>query len=212
MDITIIRIEPETQSIAKLRMRCGKNAVPEVRRILRATRTQRIGSHELVEIEEKRLYRKEPHPRLIGVKVDVDAGPTPLVAAGVLNADEAIAKWHLKGCEQHAGIGLLFGKGIGGGMVDVPVDVAWVRARIVWLPGESLVGLQERAADLLPSLPAEITDALRNVEGDAEGGFWLPADVEAIYPAFIRLGLGDEATKGQRLTRLGTAARELVAA
>ncbi|MDC7810527.1 hypothetical protein [Sphingomonas koreensis] len=212
MDITIIRIDPDNQAIAKMRMRCGRNAVPEVRRILRAGRAQKIGSHELVNIEEKRLFRKEPHPKLIGVSVDVDAGPTPLVAAGVLNADEAIAKWHLKGCEDHAGIGLLFGKGIGGGMVDVPVNVAWVRSRIVWLPGESLEGLQERAEALLPSLPEEVTSALRTASGDADDGYWLPADAEEIYPAFIRLGLGDEATKGQRLTRLGTAAREMAVA
>jgi hypothetical protein len=210
MDITIIRIEPETQAIAKMRMRCGKNAVPEVRRILRAGRAQNIGSHQLIDVEEKRLVTKAQHPQFIGMTVDVDAGPTPLVAAGVLNADESIAKWHLKGCEEHAGIGLLFGKGIGGGMVDVPVDVAWVRARIVWTPGETLEGLQERAANLIPSLPDEVLAALRGATGDDEEGLWLGVDLAEIYPAFIRLGLGDEATKGQRLTRLGTAAREMV--
>lgn len=210
MDITIIRIDPEAQAIAKLRMRCGKNAVPEVRRILRASRAQNIGSHPLIDVEEKRLLKKEPHPRLIGIKIDVDAGPTPLVAAGVLNSDEAIAKWRLKGCAEHSGIGLLFGKGVGGGMVDVPVDVDWVRARIVWTEGETLEGLHERAVCLLPSLPDEVSTALRSATGDAEDGFWLAADAFELYPAFIRLGLGDEATNGQRLTRLGTAAREMV--
>lgn len=215
--ITIIRIDPVGRKVAKMLMKCGQNAVSEVRRILRAGRDDKIGWHKLTDIEEVRLTRREPHPELQGLTREVDVGPTPLVAAGKLNTDEAVAKWHLRGCEEHAGIGILFGQGLGGGMVNVPVDVAWINARIVWTDGEDMDSLRERAEALAPGLPDEVIAALRGaVDGGplAEGGsiYWLAADQAEIFPAMIRLGLGDEATNGQRLTRLGAATRELVAA
>ena len=90
----------------------------------------------------------------------------------------------------------------------------WVRQRIVWIAGEDLEALQHRAEELLPMVPAEIRAALVDaVDGgplsEGESAFWAPASAAELFPAMIRLGLGDESTKGQRLTRLGSAVREL---
>lgn len=134
--IIIIRIDPVTRSIAKMKMPCGRDATREVRRILRAEARAQIGWHRLVDIEEKRLTSTVPDMRRAGATIKVDAGPTPLIAAGLLDVADSSSVWRLRGCEDHAGIGILFGQGSGGGMVDVPVDVAWVERRIVWTAGE----------------------------------------------------------------------------
>lgn len=130
--IIIIRIDPATCSIAKMKMPCGRDATRDVRRILRAASGQAIGWHVLLDIEEKRLVSTVPDMKRAGAMINVDAGPTPLVAAGLLEVWEDAPSWRLRGCVSHAGIGILFGRGIGGGMIDVPVDVSWVERRIVW--------------------------------------------------------------------------------
>lgn len=134
--IVIIRIDPAARSVARMRMECGRDATREVRRVLRAKSGQGIGWHRLIDVEEKRLIKFIPDPADSMLKVKIDAGPTPLVAAGLFQLDPDLPGWRLRGCEGHAGIGILFGKGLGGGMVDVPVDVAWVERRIVWTTAE----------------------------------------------------------------------------
>lgn len=110
--ITIIRIDPDNRTIARMTMRAGKNAVPEVRRILRA---KTVGHYELADMAQG------------------DAVSTPLMVAAGTEVSEDMRGWRLKGGVDTAGIGMLFGKGPGGGMVNVPVDPAWVERMIVWL-------------------------------------------------------------------------------
>jgi hypothetical protein len=130
--IVIVRIDPAARSIARMKMACGRDATREVRRILRAASGAAIGWHKLIDVEEKRITSKVPDMLRAGQTIEVDAGPTPLIAAGLLDVDKAAQIWRLRGCETHAGIGILFGQGVGGGMVDVPVDVAWIERRIIW--------------------------------------------------------------------------------
>ena len=112
--ITIIRIDPDKRTIARISFKCGRNAVHEVKRILRA---KTVGHYELT-------------------RVVLSAEEAPLIVAAGLDVDKEQRGWRLKGGENTAGVGMLFGKGPGGGMVDVPVDVAWVERMIVWLDGE----------------------------------------------------------------------------
>lgn len=123
--IIIVRIDPSNRSITRLKMVCKRNAMPEVRRILRAHPGEEIGWHRLLDIEPPD---------------DVLAAPVPLIAAGLIDASEDMLGWRLRGCAGHAGIGILFGQGPGGGMIDVPVDTNWVARRIVWSADEASGG------------------------------------------------------------------------
>lgn len=112
--IQIIRIDPYKRSIAKIKFKCGRNAVPEVKRILRA---QTVGHQELQ-------------------RVLLSGNEAPLIVAAGLDIEKTEPGWRLRGGEVTVGISMLFGKGAGGGMIDVPVDVEWVKRSIVWVEGE----------------------------------------------------------------------------
>lgn len=122
--ITIIRIDPDKRTFARIPFRCGKNAVPEVKRVLRA---KTVGHYELCPIGKIALKPGDP--------VSI-----PLMVAAGLDVEKDQRGWRLKGGSDTAGIGMLFGKGEGGGMVDCPVDVAWVEKMIVWLNAEDVEG------------------------------------------------------------------------
>lgn len=112
-NIAIIRIDPFRKTVARLLMRVSdRHSVREASRICRAPR---VGHHHLLDVE--------------GV---------PLMAAGGLDLDfdENMRGWRLKGSQSTAGYSFLFGRGPSGGMVPVPVDVDWVRQRIVWVEKE----------------------------------------------------------------------------
>lgn len=132
LDIIVIRIDPASRTVVKMKKRFGRDATGAVRQILRGKARAPLGWRTLLDIEEKRLTRTVPDMKNAGAKIEIDAGPTPLVAAGLLEADEGLPTWRLRGTDDHAGIGLLFGQGQGGGMIDVPVSVEWVEKRILW--------------------------------------------------------------------------------
>jgi hypothetical protein len=132
LDIIVIRIDPASRTVVKMKKRFGRDATSEVRRILRGKAKAPLGWRTLLDIEEKRLKSTVPDMKNPGGKIEIDAGPTPLIAAGLLDADEGLPTWRLRGTDDHAGIGLLFGRGNGGGMVDVPVSVEWIEKRILW--------------------------------------------------------------------------------
>lgn len=132
LDIIIIRIDPETRQIARMKARLGRDATGKVRQILRGAAGAKLGWRHILDIEDKRLMSTVPDMKRAGRTITVDAGPTPLIMAGLLDASEELPTWRLRGTEDQAGIGILFGRGVGEGMVDVPVSVEWVKKRIVW--------------------------------------------------------------------------------
>jgi hypothetical protein len=199
--IVIIRLDPLHQTITKLRKEFGRNAMPAVRQVLRAKTSDKIGWHRLIDIDEKRLFKPDGS----------DGGPTSLVAAGFLNVQREQRRWQFRGCDDHAGVGFLFGQGIGGGMVDCPVDLEWVNSRIQWLEGESHAELELRAGDTFDLMPPEIVSALANVVISGEE-YWIRADHEHLKDAFIRLDIASEATGGRRLTKMGKRVHEMVVA
>lgn len=108
--INIIRIDPTKRTIAMRQLRCGKNAVPEVRKIVKAR-----------DLGHKRVSQ-----------MIVDGETVPIIVAVGLNLPDEAPTWRIRGSEDTAGIGMLFGQGPGGGMVDVPVDVEWAKKMVVW--------------------------------------------------------------------------------
>ena len=110
LDLILIRIEPVTRTVVPMKLRIGRDATRKMRQMLGAKPNDQIGWHQLLDVEN-----------------------VPLIAAGVLGRDDDVPTWRLRGAsDDHSGIGMLFGRGPGGGMVDVPVSRDWVERRIVW--------------------------------------------------------------------------------
>lgn len=184
-NINIIRINPEKQSVAAMSMRCGKNAVPEIRRIVRA---KEIGWRELIEVN--------------GVV---------LVTSGGVNLGEDVPGWRILGGEDTAGISILFGKGPGGAMTHVPVDRAWVEKRVRWVAGEDVKGTRERAEATLPLLSEEVRAAVRrSVPMLPTGDLWLAEEDKPIWQIALALGLTTPSTAGQRLSPMGVLVHDMI--
>lgn len=111
--VSIIRIDPYRQAIARISMESGKSPAIGTRAAKRILKSDRVGFRQLVELD-----------------------PIPLMCAGRLDVEQNMPGWRFAGSEETAGISFLFGQGPGGGMADVPVDVEWVRKRILWLECE----------------------------------------------------------------------------
>ena len=187
----MIRIDPKTQAIAKIRKKVGKDATKLVRDIVRA---REIQAHQLINI-----------------------GDTALIVAAAVQVEEGTHAWRIRGCEDTAGIGLLFGKGPGGGMIDCPVDIDWVNRRIVWIEPETHEQFADRAETTLAAIGVDIKDALiaatdagPMTEGDTT--WWLASDAEHLAPAMLLHGVTDESSGGRRLSILGKRVRELAIA
>lgn len=214
LNITVIRVDPNSRIIAAIKKPFGRNATRGVAELVRA---KEISPRQLLVIEEKRLYSYVPQP---GGRPPVmkDIGGTPLVVAAGVATDEARPMWRLRGTEDTGGIGVLFGLGSGGGMIDCPVDVAWVEERIVWTAGESIEQLQERADAAVDILDPSITAVLKSAIdagpfADGDTTMWMDAaaaGVPELTGAMMALGFTDESSGGRRLTRLGAAVREIL--
>lgn len=116
--VSIIRINPERRTIAKIAMKSAKSHLTGTR-------------------EAKRIIRAD----VIGMRQILDMGAAALMVAGRMDVTESMAGWRFPGSEETAGISFLFGRGVGGGVVDCPVDIDWVTKRIIWMqceydPGE----------------------------------------------------------------------------
>jgi hypothetical protein len=177
--LTLLRIDPALKTITAVKVRIGKNATAEVRRLVRC---KDIGSRELLQVEE-----------------------SVLTVAGGVELDEAVDGWRLPGGEDTSGISLLFGKGpLTGGMIDCPVSAEWLRERIQWVAGEDIVGLKERAESMLPSLPPEIRNVVAAaMPNPADGSMWLPISHAALFEPVLALGMGTPSSKGQKLSPVG---------
>jgi hypothetical protein len=185
--LRVLRINPVTRVIAPMLIDVGHNAVPLIKRLVRA---KEIGWREVMPI-----------------------GPDILVVAGGLEMPEETPGWRLVGGEDTSGIGLLFGRGLGGAMWHVPVDKAWAESRIRWLDGEDVRGTRARAEETLPLLADELRSAIAAaVPSLSDGALWLTQDDKAAWEACLALGLTTPSTGGQRLSPLGSAVHDLIAA
>jgi hypothetical protein len=180
--LTMIRIDPKNQAIAKIRKKVGKDATRLVAEIVRAKEVQ---AHQLISI-----------------------GDTALIVAAAVSVEEGTHAWRIRGCEDTAGIGLLFGKGDGGGMIDCPVDIDWVKRRIKWIDPETHEEFNARAFTTADAISVPIAAALLAAidhgpmtEGDTT--WWVRDDARELAAAMISHGVTDEASGGQRLTILG---------
>lgn len=186
--VRIIRVDPYRRTIAAIQLRAVRDATPHIRRILR---TNNIGSREILKVEDQ-----------------------PLMVVGGLDVDEAMQGWRLRGTDDTAGISIITGRDVNKGLViDAPVTVQWVKDRIQWLDGEDVGARDERAAEILPSLNADVRLALTEAVPTPDGDMWLTAaHRDIVGDAMQTLGLGTDRSRGQMLTKLGEAVSDLLLA
>lgn len=192
--IRVIRVDPHKHAIASIVVDIGKSNEQALRAVKRVLRADTVGHQELL----------PPY----------DGAPA-LIIAGALNVIESTDAFRLRGCEDHAGIGILFSRGPGGGMIDVHVDAAWVSKRIVWIAGETPEAMRARALGTAPLLDKDLRAALlaavdRGPLVAGDGTMWLLDEHEHFAGAMLQLGLGDEPTRGQRLTKFGEAVLDII--
>lgn len=188
-DCIIIRIDPDRRTIAQMKPTFGKNATPTLTRLVRA---KRLGSRAVHRIDNR-----------------------DVVVVAAIDVDEANKKWRLRGGEETAGIGVIFGRIVGDnpGMIDSPVDAAWVRERIEWLDGEDVEAREARAQEVLTIIDDDLRLALSRAFVMPDGGMWLSAEDKAqVGAAAITMSLGTERSGGQNLTALGEAVHDLLIA
>lgn len=106
--VWIIRIDPETRAIAKIKLPAGKT--PTDVHAKRVCKAEKVGMREILRMTEE----------------------TTLCVFGGLDLEPPQASFRFAGTDDTMGISFLGGKGPGGGLVDVPVNVEWVRKRIEW--------------------------------------------------------------------------------
>ncbi|MBX9816162.1 MAG: hypothetical protein K2X76_15800 [Sphingomonas sp.] len=123
LELILIRIDPVSRTIVPMKLRIGRDATRKMRQMLGAKTGEQIGWHQLIDVE------------LTSAKDGKPEASVPLIAAGLLDRDEGAPTWRLRGLAEHSGIGMLFGRGPGGGMVSVPVNKDWVEKRIIWSEG-----------------------------------------------------------------------------
>lgn len=66
-----------------------------------------------------------------------DVNGVPLYVAADAEAAEGQGGFRFRGTKAvTAGIGVLFGRGPGGGLVSAPIDMQWLRSHLVWCTAE----------------------------------------------------------------------------
>lgn len=217
-NITIIRIDPATQAIARMRQKFGSNNDRVVRDVQKLVRAKDIDLRQLQVIEETRLTKTGFSP-VTREQVTEDKGGTPLIVAAGANKEENIVGWRLLGCEDTMGIGILFGQGIGGGMVDCPVDLEWVKRRLRWIPGETDAEIAARAEAYVAStgmIPSSATGQALITALDmgpfqaGDSTMWVNSEYADIAHHLMESDLTDGPTQGRRLTRFGDAVRAVL--
>ncbi len=135
LTVRVIRIDPKLQKFAFVQLKGTRESF--VGAIRASLRCQTLGHRKLVTFDDRRLMGTRVGEN--GQIVSYDAGPEQLFACANANAGDNLPGWRLRGGEPTAGPSILFGQGIGGGMVDVPVDLEWLRQQLVWTdPAETL--------------------------------------------------------------------------
>lgn len=136
--IAAIKIDPFRQHYTPILLK-GSNLVQPIQRLLKA---KQLGWFELCRIDA--IHQIGHRQRADGLGMETyDGGPTPLMVAADASPEENHPGFRFRGIGQAtAGHGLLFGRGLGGGMVNCPVDKDWLTRHLIWLTAE------EAAADL----------------------------------------------------------------
>lgn len=209
--ITVLRIDPNKRTIAALNLRAGGNLTPDLLRILRA---RHIVSRKLMDHPTQRRLVRNRHAHIPGQPAMIDQGPVGIMVVAGRDVEETDRGWRIRGGEDTAGISIVYGGGTDGEiMMDSPVKVAWLLERIQWLEGEDISSVKERADEMLPGINPEIRDALTEAFMLPSGGMWISADAKtAVGQAMQTLGLTTEMSDGQKLTQLGVAVHDLIAA
>lgn len=131
----VIRVDPKLRTFSFVALKGNRNGFAQA--IRRSLRCHTLGHRLLCKIDDRRLIgeRRDETNKI----VTYDAGPSQLYAAANAIAVDGEPGWRLRGGETTAGPSILFGQGVGGGMVDVPVDLDWLRHQLVWTdPVETL--------------------------------------------------------------------------
>lgn len=111
--VWIIRIDPTSRAIAKIKLPAGRT--PTDQHAKRVVKADKVGMREILQMD----------------------GDVKLCVFGGLDLDPPQDGFKFAGTDDTFGIGFLGGKGPGGGLVDVPVDVDWVKRRIQWTRTEA---------------------------------------------------------------------------
>lgn len=127
--IVILKVDPEKRRIVRMPIKATTRGVRGVLGI------GNLKHHVVMdEINGEKL--------IVGVRVG-------------LPEDSGLAEWRIRGFDNYAGVGILFGSRDGGDMSymgNCPVDVAWAEKMIVWCePGDSAPAAEVAARMGLPA-------------------------------------------------------------
>jgi hypothetical protein len=112
MSYRIVKIDPFKRKIYV--MNWPEDHVDFTRPMKRVTKAKVLGHHQICVIDT-----------------------VPMFAAANAEAKDGTPAFRFRGCKPTtAGIGILFGRGIKGGLIGCPADREWVEQHIVWLTGE----------------------------------------------------------------------------
>jgi len=133
--LRVVRIDPLARTVTNVPLPWKRDYVSN---LYAMTGAKQLGHFELTKIEERRLI-------VVVDGFNQDGGGTPLLICA--EADTEVAKthpgWKLRDFDtKTAGGSVLFGKGERG-MIDCPVDAAWVLERIEWLTVEETFDEEE---------------------------------------------------------------------
>lgn len=133
-DISVIRIDPEKRTVAKLVMKGRADHSGDIKRMIKSNS---IGWFELVTIGNVRLTEKH---MINGEEKTFDRGACPLMVAARDTAPKDLPGWKLE-CRDvsTAGQSVLFGMSPEKRIIDCPVDADWVLENITWLTSEECV-------------------------------------------------------------------------
>lgn len=155
--IRVIKIDPVKKTYVAMMLEGGNSLVRPVQRTIRA---KQLGWREVCTILETRLMGVRAKESGIGTET-YDAGPTPLIVTCDAQAEEGQAGWRMRGGPAVAGMALLFGKGLGGGMIDCPVGTDWLDRHLVWLtPEETDADEGENGDERTPGVVIDAGDQL----------------------------------------------------
>lgn len=133
-NLLVIKVDPIKQTYTRMVISGGRSFTAPIQRVIRA---KQLGWMELCKIEENRLMGTRQKSHGPGTET-YDAGPTPLIVAADNQADEGTPGFRLRGGKTTAGIAILFGQGVGGGIIGVPVDTDWLKRQLVWVSADEM--------------------------------------------------------------------------